>query len=650
MAPVIEGCLWAALLGAALSGVPGYWDRRRGALLGPLILSLSAASALVAAALVWGSGAPVALALPIAGAGFLRCDGLSAWFLVPVFLLPALSAWYGKAYWDEDHHPESARRVRLWLGILAASMALIVLAHHAVVFLTGWELAALASWFLLNGDESSEEARRAGWLYLAAAHVGTLALMAGFCVLGGGGAGLGFDAYPARWADSAVAFPAFCLLALAFGIKAGAIPGHIWLPSAHAAAPSHISAVMSGIVIKMGIYGFFRMIQWAPHPPLWWSGVFLALGSLSGIWGVALALGQHDLKRLLAYHSVENIGIILLGIAVAAAGLSLGRPALVALGLAGGLLHTWNHGLFKSLLFLAAGAVIRATGTREMDRLGGVGRLMPVTGFLFALGAAAICGLPPLNGFASEILVYLGAFKGLADWPWAGAVVASLALIGALALACFTKVVGTVFLGNPRVASPHIAGEAPRTMRWPMAALAGFCLAIGLAPSLVVPLLKASMGAFAPGFDAAHGLASWSGFPMMSLLYAVLLAVLLPLLWLLARTRRRAEVTWDCGYAQPSARVQYTAVSYADGLVRNLRWFLWPERSKPKVEGIFPASSRGVVRVTDLVMERGLAPIANGVLWITHRLRFLQPGRIQLYLIYMAATLIFTLFWASSHG
>jgi hydrogenase-4 component B len=646
---MISALLWIALLGAAFSGLPGYLSPRRGRSWAPPLMTIAALSAFVAAALVWKAGSAIGVALPWAGSGLMRCDGLSAWFLVPVFGLPALSAWYGQAYWDEGRHPRSARRIRLWLGILTASMGLVVLSNHAVVFLTGWELTALASWVLINGDENSEETRRAGWLYLAAAHVGTLSLLAGFCLLAGPEMNLGFDAFPARLADPSLVVPVFCLLTAAFGIKAGVIPGHIWLPSAHSAAPSHISAVMSGVVIKIGIYGIFRMLQWVPQPPLWWSGVFLALGSLSGIWGVALALGQHDLKRLLAYHSVENIGIILLGVSVAAAGLSLHQTPLVVLGLSGALLHTWNHALFKSLLFLSAGAVVRACGTREMDRLGGVGKLMPMTALAFTLGAMAICGLPPLNGFISEIFVYLGAFEGMSVWPWAGVVVVSMAIIGALALACFTKVVGAVFLGHPRTDRAEPVREAPVSMLWPMAVLAGGCILIGLAPSLVAPILHGCQVSIAPVVLLAPSIGAWPGFPAITALAALALLLLIPMLWLLRRTPRRASVTWDCGYARVSPRIQYTAVSFADGLIRNLRWFLQPQRHRPQIEGIFPQKSRGLVHVTDLFMEKVLTPLAHAGIWASGRMRFLQPGRIQLYLIYMAAALVVSLAWASLH-
>src|SRR5581483_4284440 len=324
-------------------------------------------------------------------------------------------------------------------------------AENSIVFLLGWEVMALAAFFMVTTEDHDPQVCAAGWLYLAATHCATLALFAVFALLRHLN-----GSFALKTPEGAVApemATAILLLALVgFGVKAGVMPLHVWLPSAHAMAPSHVSALMSGVLIKMGIYGLMRVTSFFPHPPLWWGSLILILGAISGVLGVAFAIGQHDIKRLLAYHSIENIGIIVMGLGLAVFGRSLQHPEWVVLGLSGALLHVWNHSLFKALLFMSAGSVIHATHTREIDHLGGLARVMPRTALAFMIGAVAICGLPPLNGFVSELFIYLGllrtALANLDARTWAAAALAvpALALIGALACACFVKVYAAVFL------------------------------------------------------------------------------------------------------------------------------------------------------------------------------------------------------------
>ena len=332
----------------------------------------------------------------------LRLDGVSALFLALVAVVGGAGAAYSREYWAERAHPVSAQASRWWWSALLLCMGLLLLCSNGLHFLIAWELFALCAYFLITLDAQRREVRSAGWLYFAASHTGTLALFAFFSLLAARTGS--WDLGPMR--EQAELAPLFWLALFGFGVKAGMFPLHIWLPSAHANAPSHVSAIMSGVAIKMGIYGIVRFSGWLPAP-LSAGWVVTALGVVSAVLGVAFALGQHDLKRLLAYHSVENIGIILIGVGFAMVATAHGQAAWGALALAGGLLHVWNHGLFKALLFLGAGSVLHATGTREMSRLGGLWRAMPWTASLFALGAVAISGLPPLNGFVSEWLVYL---------------------------------------------------------------------------------------------------------------------------------------------------------------------------------------------------------------------------------------------------
>jgi hydrogenase-4 component B len=440
----------------------------------------------------------------------------------------------------------------------------------------------------------------------------------------------------------------FVLGLVGFGLKAGTMPLHVWLPGAHATTPSHISALMSGALIKTGIYGLARLTSMHPAPPAWWGYTLVAAGVVSAVLGVAFAIGQHDLKRLLAYHSVENIGIICLGLGVALLGRSAGSPELVALGIGGALLHVWNHALFKALLFLGAGAVLHATGTRELDRLGGLLRRMPATGLTFIAGAVAICGLPPLNGLISELLVFLGLFRAadLGAGPWlAGALAApALALVGALALACFVKVVGVVFLGAPRSEAAGRAHEAPPLMRAPMFVLAGACLAIGLGAPLVVPVLDGAARVWAGGDVPRLGDVA----PLSEVAAAGAgLCLVGAVAWIALRARGASRApTWDCGYAAPTARMQYTASSFAGGLVGLFGWALRPERHAPPSLQPFPREAGFHGHVPDTVLDRAIRPAFSLAGRLLGRLRPIQQGSVHVYLLYMLGALVALLVWS----
>ena len=445
------------MLCIALSGVPGLlYDRRsdggeRPAAVLVVAGCLACLAGIVGALLHGGAELQLAWAVP-AGRFALRIDALAAAFLLPLLLVVATGAVYGLGYWPQREHPDNGRKLRLNYGLISAAMILLLCARNGVLFLVGWEVMALAGFFLITAEDRRAEVRRAGYIYLIATHTGTLALFGLFALLGHA---TGSALWPAAGALPAAGSTALFLLGLfGFGMKAGLMPLHIWLPGAHAAAPSHASALLSGVMIKTGIYGLVRLTSLFAVIPPWWGWTLLLTGAVSGILGVALALAQHDIKRLLAYHSVENIGIIAMGLGLALLGRSFGQPQLVLLGLAGCLLHVANHGLFKSLLFLSAGSVIHATGSRDLDHFGGLLKLQRWTGLFFLGGAVAISGLPPFNGFISEWLIYLGAFHAVGH-PGRGLYLAllaapALALIGGLALACFVKVFGVTFLGAPR--------------------------------------------------------------------------------------------------------------------------------------------------------------------------------------------------------
>ena len=586
--------------------------------------------------------------LPLERGLELGLDPLSAVFLVPMTLLGALCAVYGAAYLGKG----AGRASWFHYNTLVASMMAVVLARDAVVFLVAWETMALSSFFLVIHEHGRAQARRAAWLYMVATHLGTAFLLAMFAILSTRGSA-GFDAL----ARAGAALPAplaavlFVFALVGFGTKAGFMPFHVWLPEAHPAAPSHVSPLMSGIMIKTGIYGLLRVLGFLGAPAPWWGGFLLAVGVTSGVLGVLFALAQHDIKRLLAYHSVENIGIIAIGLGLGYLGLAQGLPAVAALGFAGALLHVVNHAVFKGLLFLGAGAVLHGAGTGELDRLGGLLKRMPWTGAAFLVGAAAICGLPPLNGFVSEFLIYLAAFRGVVS-PSAAVVVAGLsglaglALIGGLAAACFTKAFGVVFLGEPRTERAATAHEAGPAMRWPMAALACLCGAIGVFSPAVLPLLAPAVAvvmkdtpeAATAGVAAAATPLTW--IVTAAAVLALLVAALYALRFRLLGARARHAVTWDCGYAAPTPRMQYTASSFAQPLTDLFAPLLRTRREHVPPKGIFPAGTAFSTETDDLFQRNLYAPLFRMTGAALAWFRWAQQGRVQLYVLYIALTLL----------
>ncbi len=609
-----------------------------------LALHLAMLLALVAAALVviaagavllgYSSPGPYEAAWPLAlGTASLCLDGLSAWFLLTIGVLAACVAVYSVPYMSSTPSAEPTPVFcALFCGLLA-SLILLVCAADAVLFLISWEVMTLTAFFLVSFHHDRPEVRRGAWMYLIATHLGTgLFLLPLFGILFARSGTTAFSSFPsAVGPDEPMTLVTLFGLGLAgFGTKAGLMPMHVWLPAAHPVAPTPVSALLSGVVVKTGIYGLLRLLSWLPPLPLICGELLLLVGVVSGVMGVLYALAQHDLKRLLAYHTVENIGIIALGIGVGMLGETKGEPTLAVLGYAGALLHVTNHALFKGLLFLSAGAVSHGSGTGEIERLGGLARRTPANAMMFLIGAVAICGLPPLNGFLSEWVIFGSLLEGLirgtgSSGGLQAVGVAALALMGGLALACFAKVFGVVFLGEPREPSLRTR-RTPAGMTTAMAVLSLLCILIGVLPSVWVPLVRPATSVLANmpvdeiSIRVGSVLAPAIRLSWMTLLFVVVVGGLLVVRrWALTRAARRdagvaaTVTTWGCGYTQPTPRMQYTAWSFASFLVTTFRSLLWPERTFAAPAGSFPTAARVETHTPDMAEHELFQPAFHGV-------------------------------------
>ena len=657
---VFTATILATLSGAPLL-VPLLVSASRGQLLATVLMLSSSVLGLAGSIMtvVTGSSGIFQLAwtLPFGHMEF-GIDPLSAWFLLPIFLIPGCASLYACSYWHAGQHPANVRKMTFFFGMMTGSMSAVVLARDGISFLFAWEIMALAAFFLVSTEDEKPEVGEAGTLYMITTHIGTLGLFALFPFLNLLTGGWLFPPVGSLDASSGFSTIVFLTALFGFGLKAGIMPLHIWLPSAHANAPSHVSAAMSGVILKVGVYGLIRTLSFFHGVPLWWGCCVLMLGVVSGVLGVAFAIGQHDLKRLLAYHSIENIGIIFMGLGVALIGQKIGSPVMMLLGMSGALLHVLNHAVFKALLFLGAGSVIHATGTRDIDMMGGVARHLPYTALLFGIGSVAICGLPPLNGFVSELLIYLGSFRGIQHEG--GAVVAvalaipALALIGGLAVACFVKVCGVIFLGAPRSEAHKACHEAGWQMVLPMSLLGMLCCAIGLAPGLMAgPLRTTSLSAF-PLLDGIIGLPLQAlvPFTMVSVLGVTLLALIAVLgVWYRRRLSEKPcseTVTWGCGYQRPAARMQYSASSFAETLTSLFAFVLKPQSHRTgNITGLFPARARFSSHVPETVLELIYIPAMERLYQRYLPIRRLQNGVLQQYVLYILITLV--MFFLSSY-
>src|SRR6266566_209023 len=595
-------------------------------------------------------------------------DALSTYFNLVLSFLAAAVSFYSVDYLRPIEEDKTIGVFGLFYNLLLFSLTLVFTASNAFFFLIAWEAMALAAYCLVSFEHRREETRKAGVLFFIMSHAGTGCLLIGFLLLNSVAGSLDFSSFAASSGKLTGSWQAavFLLFFAGFGVKAGIIPLHIWLPDAHSVAPSNISALMSGIVIKTGIYGMARVFfEFLGVPPLWAGIVLLTVGVVSALLGVLYALMEHDLKRLLAYHSIENIGIILIGFGASLMFIASGHTRLAAIALIAGLYHTINHAVFKGLLFLGAGSVLHATHTRDMEKMGGLIRRMPQTAFYFLVGAIAISGLPPLNWFVSEWFTYQALLAGFGTtdrltrviFPIAGSL---LALTAALAATCFVKAFGITFLALPRSEEAEGAEECGSSMLTGMAALTAACFALGLGATaflrvfdgITARLLNVRISA---DLIAGSGIALASGSPQGGTVSTVGIAALLvilsalPALLLLRWGSKGKRVTgpaWDCGLPGLTAENEYTATAFSKPLRMIFAALYQPKReiqTQFDVSPYYPKSIAFESEVEPTFEKRLYGPLKELIVNLSIRLRGIQAGSIHAYLAYIFITLILLL-------
>ncbi|MBZ5523551.1 MAG: hydrogenase 4 subunit B [Acidobacteriia bacterium] len=638
-------CCSAALAGSVMGGLAAVLGLLRGT---PIRWSISSGNPLFAYSFSY--------------------DGLAAFFSLVLAILAGAVSVYSFGYLKGFEGKRNLGFFGFLFHIMLLSLAIVFTAANAFLFLIAWEVMALAAYGLVTFYHEDRESRRAGLLYIIMAHIDAGCLLVGFALLSQASGSTEFASFHgvAAQLSSGRQTALFVLFFLGFGIKAGVIPFHIWLPAAHPVAPSNISALLSGIVIKTGIYGMARIfLDSLGGVPSWAGLLVLIVGVVSAVLGVLYALMEHDLKRLLAYHSIENIGIILMGLGAALIFRVAGHPLLAGVALIAAMFHTLNHAIFKCLLFLGAGSVLHSTGTRNMEEMGGLIRPMPVTAFCFLIGAVAISGLPPLNGFVSEWLTYqsllagFGATGGLTRilFPLAGSM---LALTGALAAACFVKAFAITFLALPRGAEARHAHEAPRSMLAGMGGLTAACVALGLAVTWFLPVFDA-MTEQLLGQRVAANLITGGGFVLSAgtprggtvstaIITVGLLVLLLPAALLVSMGTRRFGLkrgpVWDCGLPGLSAENEYSATAFSKALRMIFSALYKPRREIQAVFDVspyFPKEIRFESEIESTFEKRLYAPLQEFLFRFSTRMRTIQAGSIHAYLAYIFVTLVLLL-------
>lgn len=630
--PFLKGRMQKALLLVAISWMA-------------VVSSVPAWGALTGESLQWllpGNG--------VTGEIPLRLDALSAWFILIINLVFITGGIYGLFYLES--HKAGRNTLTLHFVsflLLHASMLCLTVVQNSLVFIILWEIMTVTAFLAIIFEHEKWVTLKAGINFLIQSHVSLLLLMTGFLYGAIKTGSYDFAALAALPGGTGAATALMILFIAGFGIKAGFVPFHTWLPHAHPAAPAHISGIMSGVIIKIGIFGILRMLLLLPVDYSVIGILLLVLSLVSGVYGVMLAIVQHNLKKLLAYHSIENIGIIGMGIGLGAIGMGSGNMAVASLGFAGALLHTLNHALFKSLLFYTAGNVYQATHTLHIEHLGGVMKKMPLTALLFLVAAIAICGIPPFNGFISEFLVYSGLYTWMQEASLVVLVIIiftilGLVLIGGLALLCFTKAFGIVFLGTPRRKEEHPIHEVSRGTLAPLWVLALMIVLIGSFPHFFTDFLGRPVALFMSPVFAGAGAVAPVPAPVQEILKPVALAawgviVVSLLLWgvrhlVTRKSRQEISPTWSCGYVAPTPKLQYTAGSFARSYTKLFKAVLTFSRREKGAELIFPIGGHYESHASDKVEQWLIDKPVSGFQWVMSRFLFLQNGKLQVYILY----------------
>ncbi len=578
-------------------------------------------------------------------------DLLSAFFIIVICVMSLVSVIYSNGYLKPYREKgKSLSSHLIFLPALIASMLLVVTCENALMFLICWEIMSLSSFFLVIFESEKKDTIKAGIKYLVFMHISVLFIIMAFaiCSLSAGGS-LDFAAFAQVLKGNVpLANLVFVLAFIGFGTKAGFVPFHNWLPDAHPAAPSHVSAIMSGVMIKTGIYGILRIITLIGTPSKAIAYGVLILSVISALYGVLYAITQHDLKRLLAYHSIENIGIIGIGIGTGMLGLAYGNSLVALLGFAGGILHILNHSIFKELLFLSAGSVYTQTHTRNIEILGGLIKSMPATAVLFLIGSVAICGLPPFNGFISEFLIYFGMLKGLTINSFFALTtlifsIAGLALIGTMAILCFTKAFSIIFLGMPRSeAAQHVESDTGLSMTLPMGFLAVLTLLIGVFPQYVFAFLTqptSVLTGITPTISA-EPVALMQQIAVIALAFFVVVTILAIINVKLCGKKVQLHETWGCGYDRPNNHMQYTASSYASPFLSMLRPLFKKVFDVEKPRKLFPKRAHFSLHIYDIEESYLINPLVKFDEWFLSKFEKIQSGNMQDYIKYGLAFLI----------
>lgn len=597
-------------------------------------------------------GTSISFILPgsfVTGAIPLRIDALSGWFILIINLVYVTGGFYGLFYMKAYRE----QRNNLALHSIAflfqhAAMISICVIQNSFVFLVVWEIMALSSFLVIIFEHEHIATIKAGINYLIQAHFSIIFLMIGFIWVASKTGSYDFQSIAVYTASipGSVSFMLFVFFFIGFAIKAGFVPFHTWLPYAHPASPSHVSGIMSGVIIKIGIFGILRMLLLVKTDFTSVGYLILIISLVSGLYGVMLAIVQHNLKKLLAYHSIENIGIIGIGIGIGCIGIGTGNQVLATLGFAGALLHTLNHALFKSLLFYIAGNVYQATHTMDIEKLGGLVKKMPQTAALFLIAAIAISGIPPFNGFVSEFIIYTGLYNWLSDASLLQLLAAifstaGLALIGGLAMLCFTKAFGVVFLGTERCELPHSCKEVSFLQLFPMYILAGIIILIGLFPMAFINLLSKPVGLFTGSTSMALNLVQVNAFNAIQpisiaswILILLIISIFIIRRFVLSHHKISTGPTWGCGYTAPTSKIQYTASSFIRTYSKLFAPFLLIGKHEDEIHGVFPPvvkyNTHPYDKIEKLLIDDPLKLNKS----FMGRFVFLHNGRLQVYILY----------------